>query len=194
MIDRDTSSRSRVRTWLTAGGIVVGVGALVLVFSGRFGTDPRLVESPLIGTPLPALELDYLAEEGSLDFTELRGSVVVINFWASWCIPCRAEHPALTAAARDYQDRGVRIVGIVYQDEIPQATAFLDELGWGGDNYDYVVDPRSRAAVELGVFGVPETYFVDAEGIIVGKIQGAVTSGALRTVLDQILAGQRPSL
>lgn len=194
MIDRDTASRAHLRTWLTVSGIALGVGALVLVFSGRFGENPRLVESPLIGTPVPAVELEYLAEEGSLNFTDLHGSVLVVNFWASWCIPCRAEHPSLTTAALAYEDRGVRVVGVVYQDEPAQAIAFLDELGWGGNNYYYVLDPQSRAAVEFGVFGVPETFFVDAEGIIVGKIQGAITYGALETALDQILAGQPPSL
>ncbi len=195
MIEDETRrSRRRKRAWLAIAGIAVGVGALVLVFSSRFGVDPRLVNSPLIGEPMPALELELLAGGGSLDFTDLRGDVVIVNFWASWCFPCRGEHPALTAVARDYQDRGVSLVGVVYQDQPDEAMAFLDELGWGGDNYRYVVDPKSRAAVEFGVFGVPETYFVDADGIIVGKIQGAVTSTALRSTLDQILAGERPSL
>jgi cytochrome c biogenesis protein CcmG/thiol:disulfide interchange protein DsbE len=188
------SSRKRIWWWIAGVGIAVGVGALVLVFSSRFGVDPRLVDSPLIGEPVPALDLELLAEEGSLDLTDLRGEVLVVNFWASWCFPCRGEHPALTAVARDYEDLGVRMVGVVYQDQPTQAMGFLDELGWGGDNYDYLLDPGSRAAVEFGVFGVPETYFVDAEGIIVGKIQGGVTSAAVRTALDQILAGQPPSL
>ena len=86
------------------------------------------------------------------------------------------------------------MIGMIYQDDPGPVNAFLDELGRGGDNYRYLLDPSSRAAVEFGVFGVPETYFVDAEGIIVGKIQGGVTSGALRSTLDQILAGERPSL
>jgi cytochrome c biogenesis protein CcmG/thiol:disulfide interchange protein DsbE len=181
-------------SWVALVGIAVGVGALVLVFSSRFGVDPRLVNSPLIGEPVPSLQLEQLNGEGSLDFADLGGDVLIVNFWASWCFPCRGEHPALTAVARDYRERGVSLVGVIYQDEASDAMAFLDELGWGGDNYRYVLDPRSRGAVEFGVFGVPETYFVDAEGIIVGKIQGAVTSAALRSTLDQILAGERPSL
>lgn len=180
--------------WVSIAGIVLGVGAMVLVFSSRFGVDPRLVNSPLIGEPVPGIELEQLEGQGPLALTDLHGDVLVINFWASWCFPCRAEHPALTAAARDYRDRGVTMVGMIYQDEPGPVNEFLDELGRGGDNYKYLLDPNSRAAVEFGVFGVPETYFVDAEGIIVGKIQGAVTSGALRSTLDQILAGERPTL
>jgi cytochrome c biogenesis protein CcmG/thiol:disulfide interchange protein DsbE len=187
-------STKRKWTWVTIAGIAVGVGALVLVFSSRFGVDPRLVDSPLIGEPVPPLGLELLEGEGTLDLTDLRGDVLIVNFWASWCFPCREEHPALTAVASDYANRGVSLVGVVYQDRPEDALAFLDELGRGGDNYHYVLDPRSRGAVEFGVFGVPETYFVDAEGIIVGKVQGAVTSSLLRATVDQILAGQRPSL
>ncbi|MDH3605865.1 MAG: redoxin domain-containing protein [Acidimicrobiia bacterium] len=179
---------------MTVAGIVVGVGALVLVFSSRFGVDPRLVDSPLVGKPLPNLELELLTGDGSLALADLEGDVLIVNFWASWCFPCRGEHPALTAVARDYRERGVSLLGVVYQDRPDQAMGFLDDLGWGGDNYRYVRDPDSRAAVEFGVFGVPETYFVDADGTIVGKVQGAVNSSLLRTTLDQILAGERPSL
>jgi cytochrome c biogenesis protein CcmG/thiol:disulfide interchange protein DsbE len=188
------ASRKRTWVWVTVAAIAVGVGAMVLVFSSRFGIDPRLVNSPLIGQPVPSLELGVLAEDGSFDFTDLHGSVAIINFWASWCFPCRGEHPALTAVAREYEERGVRLIGVIYQDQPADAIAFLDELGRGGDNYRYVLDPDSRAAVEFGVFGVPETYFVDADGIIVGKVQGAVTASLLRSTLDQILSGQRPEL
>lgn len=180
--------------WAGIAAVALGVGAMVLVFSSRFGVDPRLVNSPLIGQPVPAIELELLAGDDTLDFTDLQGDIVIVNFWASWCFPCRGEHPALTAVARDYRDRGVSVVGVVYQDEPGPVNAFLNDLGRGGDNYRYVLDPNSRAAVEFGVFGVPETYFVDAGGIIVGKIQGGVTSSALRSTLDQILAGELPSL
>ncbi len=197
--------RSKKWLWISLVAIFVGVGALVIVFSSRFGVDPRLVDSPLIGQPVPPLPLEVMEQGGSTGLpaddgiwedalADLRGDVLVINFWASWCFPCRGEHPALTAVARDYADRGVSLVGVVYQDEPAEAAAFLDDLGWGGDNYRYVLDPKSRGAVEYGVFGVPETYFVDSEGIIVGKIQGAVNSFSLRSVLDQILAGERPTL
>ena len=199
-------ARSKKWLWISLVAIFVGVGALVIVFSSRFGVDPRLVDSPLVGQPVPPLTLEVLEQGRSSGLSadedvewpdalaDLRGSVLVINFWASWCFPCRGEHPALTAVARDYEDRGVRMVGVAYDDAVADAVDFLDQLGWGGANYRYVLDPNLRGAVEYGVFGIPETYFVNADGIIVGKIQGAVTSSSLRSVLEQILAGVDPTL
>ena len=107
--------------------------------------------------------------------------------------PCRGEHDDLTSTAAAFANRGVHFVGIVYQDEPAQASAFLDEFG-RGTNYSYVVDPASRAIVELGVFGVPETYIIDAQGIIQGKIAGEANANVLSQALDQVLAGQTPEL
>ncbi|MDH3517349.1 MAG: redoxin domain-containing protein [Acidimicrobiia bacterium] len=183
----------KFRAWMPLAAILVGVAILAFVFNGRFGNDPRLVDSPLIGQPLPELTLDYLEQEGSLTLSDLEGQVLVLNFWASWCFPCRLEHPALTAAAAAYESRGVHFVGILYQDRKGPAVGFLDEFG-RGDNYSYVDDPDSRATVELGVFGVPETYFVDAEGIVRGKVQGQITEVVLVNALEAILAGRTPDL
>ena len=180
--------RRRLRTWLVTGGIAVVLGLLLVVFATRFGKDPRLVESPLIGESVAAMRLDYLDGTGAVSFDELRGQVVVVNFWASWCVPCRSEHAYLTAGQAAYRDRGVQFVGIVFQDSVGAAGRFLDELGWG-DGYLYVLDPGSRAAVEFGVYGVPETFFVDREGRIVDKIAGPVDSAGLAAALDPILAG-----
>ena len=173
--------------------IVLAVGLLAWVFSGRFGQDPRLVDSPLVGGPLPDLTLPYLEAEGSLTFSELEGNIAVINVWASWCVPCRIEHPALTAASAAYADRGVQFVGLLYQDRSAPAVAFLDEMG-RGENYSYVIDADSRATVELGVFGVPETYFVDADGIVRGKVQGQVNPVVLVQTIEDLLAGREPDL
>lgn len=183
----------RRRMWFVLAVIVLAVGLLAWVFSGRFGQDPRLVDSPLVGGPLPDLTLPYLETEGSLTFSELEGNIAVINVWASWCVPCRIEHPALTAASAAYADRGVQFVGLLYQDRAAPAVAFLDEMG-RGENYSYVVDADSRATVELGVFGVPETYFVDANGIVRGKIQGQVNPVVLVQTIEDLLAGREPDL
>lgn len=168
---------------------VIGTGA---VFGSRLGTDPTLVRTPLIGTTVSDVELPGLETAGSLRLSELRGQVVVVNFWASWCVACREEHPALVAAARAYRDAGVTFVGVVFQDQPEAAVGFLDEMGRGGENYRNVTDPGSRAALDFGVFGVPETFIVDRDGVIQGKITGASTFPLLAGAIDQVLAGQTP--
>lgn len=182
----ETRSRRLPRGVLPIVGIVAVVALLVWVFNGRFGQDPRLVDSPLIGSPVSALTFDYLEQDGTFSFDEQRGTVLVVNFFASWCFPCRGEHADLTSTAAAYDGRGVHFVGIVYQDEPAQASAFLDQFG-RGVNYSYVVDPESKAIIELGVFGVPETYIIDADGIIQWKKAGAVTAAELSTELDRIV-------
>lgn len=190
--DAETAGGRR-RTWIAVGGIVVAAALLAWVFSSRFGEDPRLVDSPLVGEPLPDLTLEYMEQEGSLTFSDLEGQIVVINVWASWCVPCRIEHPALVAASEAYAERGVRFVGLLYQDRVGPASEFLDEMG-RGEGYSYVVDADSRATVELGVFGVPETYFVDANGIVRGKVQGEVNPMVLVQTIEDLLAGREPDL
>jgi cytochrome c biogenesis protein CcmG/thiol:disulfide interchange protein DsbE len=86
---------------------------------------------------------------------------------------------------------GVRFVGVVYQDQPAAAKEFLDELGWG-KGYAYVTDPGSRAAIDFGVFGVPETFFVDRRGVVVAKVTGRSNFALLSDILDQILAGKTP--
>jgi cytochrome c biogenesis protein CcmG/thiol:disulfide interchange protein DsbE len=184
---RGSGSHLRVASGLA----VVATLILAVALANRFGTDPNLVASPLIDKPAPDLTLPRLDGQGELTSSELSGRVIVVNFWASWCVACRSEHDDLVATAAAFGDRGVTVVGVVYQDDPQAAAAFLDELGWG-DNYHYVIDPGSRTAISFGVFGVPETFFIDAEGVIVGKITGESNAALLGTTLDQILAGERP--
>ncbi|MGH8957321.1 MAG: TlpA family protein disulfide reductase [Acidimicrobiia bacterium] len=196
-IDTSRSVRTRFRhnpgllVRLAALTIVAGSLGLTVIFGSRFGQDPTFIASPLIGKSAPDFTLPYLADTGHFTLGELRGNVAVVNFWASWCVPCRAEHADLVATADAFTDRGVRFVGVLYQDDPEPAINFLDELGWG-DNYDYVTDPGSRAAIALGVFGVPETFFINPEGVIMGKIVGQASAVLLGTTLDQILRGEQP--
>ena len=185
---RSSSWRTVRFVALAAVAVVIGVAA---VLGSRITQDATLVESPLIGQPAPDLTLPDLEGAGSVSLGELRGQVVIVNFWASWCVPCRNEHPALVAANDAYRDAGVTFVGINFQDQQASATAFLDELG-RGDGYRYVTDPGSRAAVEFGVYGVPETYVIDRTGTIIAKITGESNSRLLAEVIDAVLAGREP--
>ena len=163
---------------------------LAAAFGTRFGSDPSVVDSPLIGRSAPAVTLPYLERDGELSLADLRGEIIVVNFWASWCVPCREEHDDLLAAAGRYRDDGVTFVGIVYQDQPEQARAFLDELGRG---YEHVTDPGSRAAIDFGVFGVPETYFIDRNGTVAAKIVGRSDVALLSSTIEDLLAGRAPT-
>lgn len=176
-----------VAVFVAAAAVVTGV-----VFGSRLDADPSLVATPLIGTVVPDLELPALEGGEPLRFSDLRGEVVVVNFWASWCVACREEHPALLAVAEAYRDAGVTLVGIVYQDDQDAAVGFLDEMGRGGDNYRYVADPDSTAALDFGVFGVPETFLIDRDGVIRGKITGATSFSLLAGAVEEVLAGRDP--
>lgn len=187
----DDLSPAPRRPWgrWVAVGVVAAVILVAAAFAGRFGTDPKLVGSPLIGQPVPDLRLPFLEREGELSLRDLRRQVLVVNFWASWCVACKEEHDDLILAAHRFRDRGVRFVGVVYQDRPENAIRWLDEMGRG---YDQLLDPGSKAAIDFGVFRVPETFFVDRDGTIVGKVTGASNFELLATTLEQVLAGQAP--
>jgi cytochrome c biogenesis protein CcmG/thiol:disulfide interchange protein DsbE len=165
--------------------VVVGVA-----FSGRFGADPQVVASPLIGRPVPDISVPFLdVPESEMDLTALRGEIVVVNFWASWCLSCRVEHDALVAAAAQLDELGVVFVGVNHQDQPDNAQAFLDELGRSPQTL-YLEDVGSRLAFEFGVLGLPETFFVDREGNVVGKVTGPVSHDLLITTVDAIILGE----
>lgn len=171
--------------------VVVGVIALVTVviavaFASRLGTDPNLSASPLIGQPVPDVTVELVTEGTPLALRDLDGEIVVVNFWAPWCLPCRDEHPALVSTAEAYADSGVRVLGITYQADVGHVIEYLDELGWG---FDVAMDPGSRAAIGFGIRGVPETFFLDRDGTVVAKITGPVNAGILSATIEQIIIG-----
>ena len=180
----------RAVRWAAIGVVILSV-ALAVIFTTRFGEDPNLVPSPLLGQAAPSLALPLLDGSGALDAATLDGRVVVVNFFASWCIPCREEQPDLAAAADAFADRGVVIVEIAYQDEAVTALEFLDEFG-SSDSAIYLADPGGRAAIAYGVFGIPETFFVATDGTVVGKAIGGTDALTLGSTIDAVLRGERP--
>ncbi len=175
------------KLWIVAAALLL-IGLLTAaVFASRFGDDPNFVESPLIGQPMPAITLEALDGSEPVHFPDLAGNISVVNFWASYCFPCRSEHGLLAEAARQFDS--VNFVGVVFQDTPDRANEFLDELGRG---YPHVLDPDSRGAINFGVFGIPETYFVNEEGVVVAKIVGELQPGVLDDTLSRIILGERP--
>ena len=160
--------------------LVLGLIALLAV---GLTLKPGEVPSPLIGKPAPAAELallhapDQLGQLGSAS-----GKPLIVNFWASWCTPCLVEHPLLMALAA----RGdVQIIGVNYKDEIGDARRWLQRHG---DPFDTVLrDPQGRAGLDWGVYGVPETFVLDAQGVIRHKHIGPLTDAAWSQELAPLL-------
>ncbi len=146
--------------------------------------DPRLVPSPLIGKPLPRFTLASVADAGvTLDNRALAGRAYLLNVWASWCVACRQEHPLLVDLAR----RGtVEIVGMNYKDERDDALAWLARRG---DPYRLsLYDRDGKLGLDLGVYGVPETFVIDAAGVIRYKHVGPLDATVLETEVLPLLA------
>lgn len=176
--------------WVGYGVALVAV-AFAVVLASRFGTDPGLVESPLLGQPAPGFELAPLEGGDPISLVDLNGDIVLVNFFASWCLQCRNEHAALTSTANAFADQGVTLVQIAYQESPPASLDYLETAG-RSDAAFYLADPGSRTAIAYGVFGIPETFFIDEEGIVVGKIIGESDAFTLGGTIDAIKAGEMP--
>lgn len=147
--------------------IIVALLALLL-FAG-LGLDPKIVPSALIDKPVPPFDLPPLPgkEPGLIVANLARGEVSLVNVWASWCGPCRVEHPQLIEIAKMQK---VHMIGLNYKDDPANALAFLKQLG---DPYETIgADRKGRVAIEWGVYGVPETFLIDGKGRIVMKHVG----------------------
>jgi cytochrome c biogenesis protein CcmG/thiol:disulfide interchange protein DsbE len=149
--------------------------------------NPREVPSPLIGKPAPAFDLPQLkAPEKRFSPADMRGQVWLLNVWASWCVSCREEHPVLVDLARSHD---VPIVGLDYKDQREDALRWLDRLG---DPYTVSVsDVDGRVGIDYGVYGVPETYVIDRQGVIRLKHIGPVTPDVLTTKILPLVAELR---
>jgi len=140
--------------------------------------NPREVPSPLIGKPVPNFRLAQLhAGDKFISAEDMRGKVWLLNVWASWCVSCRQEHPVLIDL---HQQNKIPIVGLNYKDDRAAAIAWLTQHG--GDPYLVsAVDADGRVGIDFGVYGVPETFLIDKNGVIRYKHIGPVTAEALKT-------------
>ncbi len=146
--------------------------------------DPREVPSPLIGKPAPAFDLPQLAApEQRLAAKDLRGQVWLLNVWASWCVACRQEHPLLVDLAKTGQ---VKLYGLNYKDKRDDALGWLAK--YGNPYLQSVSDTEGLVGIDYGVYGVPETFVIDKQGVIRFKQIGPVTPEALRDKLLPLVA------
>ena len=175
----EESHRSLSPAWIAAGA----VGVLVLALLA-YALISQPATTPQIGDPVPDFRLTAL--DGSpMSISEQKGTVVVLNIFASWCNPCREEAADLEAAWQTYQDQGVQFYGIAYKDADSKAQAFLDEFGV---TYPSTVEPGNRTARAYGVTGVPETFIIDQQGVLVRHFLGPITQAQLGQALEPLLS------
>jgi len=158
-------------------------GVLVFFLGGGLKLDPRELPSPLIDKPAPAFALTRLDDPArTVRRDDMLGRVWLLNVWASWCVACREEHPALLAFSKT---KSVPLVGLNYKDTRPEGLAWLQQFG---DPYDMsIFDQNGRVGIDFGVYGVPETFVIDKRGVVRFKHVGPLTPELLKTKLEPIL-------
>ncbi len=161
---------------------LIFAGLALMFFIGLQRDDPDALPSQMEGRAAPPVIVTELAGFDLLTDAQLReGGVKILNFWASWCAPCRVEHPTLMQLAEE----GIPIYGVNYKDEPGNAVGFLEELG---DPYTAIgADASGRMALDWGVYGVPETYVIDGEGTVLLRFPGPVTQRVLTETIRPIL-------
>lgn len=172
------SLRGKVNLKVWFGGLAV-IAPIILFLALGFQNDPHDIRSPLVGKPAPDFVLAPYNGGATIRLSEQRGTPSVVNFWATWCVPCKQEHRTLVAVAKRMAGQ-VNFFGVVYQDEPEKIGQWLASAG---DAYPQLLDVGSKAAIAFGVYGVPETYIIDKNGVITWKFTGPVDAASL---LEQI--------
>jgi cytochrome c biogenesis protein CcmG/thiol:disulfide interchange protein DsbE len=173
---------TRRRTWLLAG-VAASVAVVVALLMSGLGRDPSVIASPLVGRAAPNFTLPQL-DGPPVTLSSLRGQVVVINFWASWCAECQAEQAALDQTWQQFQDSGVVVIGVNFQDSTGAARSYVRTQGV---TYPVVEDAGSQTALAYGLRGVPETFVVNQSGRVVNRVFGPVDGAALAGEINSML-------
>jgi cytochrome c biogenesis protein CcmG, thiol:disulfide interchange protein DsbE len=174
------------RIWITMAVVVPFVGLLAVGMT----LDPRALPSTMPGKAAPDFALTVMESRNAPGGTQTatleahRGEVVVLNFWASWCLACRSEHAALSSIASMYEGKGVQFYGVLYNDTPPNAERYIVQQG--GQSYPTLLDPGTRTAIDYGLYGVPETFFIGPDGQIVHKHVGPVNEALLIEWIEKI--------
>jgi cytochrome c biogenesis protein CcmG/thiol:disulfide interchange protein DsbE len=173
--------RSRVNWTVVAIGAAIVVPLVAILYSG-FGNDPHALPSMLEGRAAPTFSVKTLDGQ-DVGLQGLAGTPVVLNFWSTWCQPCKIEHPWLQESARAFPD--VHFYGVLYGDEPAKAKVFLKR---NGSAYPTLEDPGGRMAIEYGVAGVPESFFIDRQGVIRHKFSGPIPPDLLQSYIAELRA------
>lgn len=179
--------------WKRAAIATLAAAPVLALFAFGFTRNPSEIPSPLPGRAAPPFGLPVFATGepplardvgDTIRLGDLAGKVVVVNFWASWCLACRDEHMALSETAREYAGRPAQFVGVLYHDRPDNGLSWIESMG--GQSYPSVTDDRSRTAIDYGLYGVPETFIVDPSGRIAYKHIGPITASVLKFWIDSL--------
>jgi cytochrome c biogenesis protein CcmG/thiol:disulfide interchange protein DsbE len=174
-----------MKKWLIVGGMALVCAAFLSVLWGGFGRNPHEVPFMLLDKPAPDFTLPEVMGGPDVQLASLKGRPVVINFWASWCGPCKMEHPVLEWGAKQFGQQA-QFLGVVFEDTQENAEGYLKR---NGAAYPQLLDPRGATAVDYGAAGVPETYFIDAAGVIRHKHIGPISPPQLREQITRLVQG-----
>jgi cytochrome c biogenesis protein CcmG/thiol:disulfide interchange protein DsbE len=179
------ATRLKLVGQVAAIGLVAGL-LVLLVWKVAGGSESKVEGLRSGKTPhAPGFSLPRLSGEGKISLDSYRGKVVVVNFWASWCVPCKNEAPLLESAWRKYRDRGLVVLGVNSQDLSSDARAFARQVGW---TYPLVRDGAGDVLGPYAVAAFPETFFVDRKGKLVARVDGEVTEAELTANIERALA------
>jgi len=170
--------------------VMAAIASMAALFAFGFTTNPKLVPSPLVGRPAPAFEVQQINGTGTVSLAELKGTPFILNFWASWCVACRDEARVLQQAHLTYEkdQKKIRVIGIAIQDSRVPALSFARQYG---KTYFLALDNAAGdIGLNYGLYGVPETFFVDAKGIIQFKQIGPVTPEIIKKEVERLTAGK----
>ena len=163
--------------------VVAAIAALTVVLMLAFRHDPLDIRTGTVNKPAAAFELDRLDGAGKVALADHAGKVVVLNFFASWCLPCKEENPALVRVWERYRTSDVVVIGILYQDSLDSGRRYVRD---NGVTWPTLTDEDGRIAFAYGVRGIPETYFIGTDGVIAGRHVGPIDEATLVNAIDSL--------